>query len=89
MPPDCRHHSDPYASHYAGGGYDSRGYAADPYAGYGGGGDRYAADYGRGGSYERPDDRYRGAGGPDRGRYPPPRSAAPYERPDARRDIRR
>ncbi|PNH06183.1 Cold-inducible RNA-binding protein [Tetrabaena socialis] len=42
--------------------------------------------------YPPGDDRYRGgAGGPDRSRYPagPARAAAPYGRPDERRDVRR
>ncbi|KAG2482396.1 hypothetical protein HYH03_018674 [Edaphochlamys debaryana] len=75
---------DPYAaapppSYGGAGGYDSRG----GYGGHGGYDSRYPPEYPPG------DDRYRGgAGGPDRGRYPPPAAprAAPYGRPDDRRD---
>ncbi|PNW70659.1 hypothetical protein CHLRE_17g729150v5 [Chlamydomonas reinhardtii] len=80
---------DPYAapaydSRYpAGGGYDSR-YPA------GGGSAAYDSRYP---DYPPGDDRYAraGAGGPDRGgRYPAgPARAAPYGRPDDRRDVRR
>lgn len=78
-------------------------YRADPYAqpAYAAGGaaydQRYDSRYSAYPAAEYPptaDDRYRGgAGGPDRGasagRYPPPRAAGPYDRPDARRDVRR
>ncbi|GLC33783.1 hypothetical protein PLESTB_000115300 [Pleodorina starrii] len=90
---------------YGGGGYERDPYYRDPYArdpysapqysGYehrsydsryqGAYDSRYPADY------PPSDDRYRGgAGGPDRSRYPTgPARAAPYGRPDDRRDVRR
>ncbi|KXZ44966.1 hypothetical protein GPECTOR_60g744 [Gonium pectorale] len=73
---------DPYAAPQYGSGYEPRGYDSRYQGAYD---SRYPADYPPG------DDRYRsGAGGPDRGRYPPgPARAAPYGRPDDRRDVRR